>query len=286
MAEILKGKPVADHLDEISLAKSEALREKGIIPLLAVLRVGARDDDISYERGASKKCRKTGVEVRSVVLPEDVEQEEFYRTLDELNNDPKVHGILMFRPLPKHLDNEKARLSINPEKDVDGCGNRSLTGVFINKKMGFAPCTAEAAMQILDYYSIELSGKKVVVIGRSLVVGKPLAMLLLNRNATVTVCHSRSINIPAITRDADIIISCTGQMESVNAECVREGQTVIDVGITYNEKKQKLCGDVLFEEVEPIVAAITPVPGGVGSVTTSVLVSHVVEAALRQSENA
>lgn len=286
MAEILKGKPVADHLDEISLAKSEALREKGIIPLLAVLRVGARDDDISYERGASKKCRKTGVEVRSVVLPEDVEQEEFYRTLDELNNDPKVHGILMFRPLPKHLDNEKARLSINSEKDVDGCGNRSLTGVFINKKMGFAPCTAEAAMQILDYYGIELSGKKVVVIGRSLVVGKPLSMLLLNRNATVTVCHSRSINIPAITRDADIIISCTGQMESVNAECVREGQTVIDVGITYNEKKQKLCGDVLFEEVEPIVAAITPVPGGVGSVTTSVLVSHVVEAALRQSENA
>ena len=286
MADILKGKPVADHLDEISLAKSEALREKGIIPLLAILRVGARDDDISYERGASKKCRKTGVEVRSVVLPEDVEQEEFYRTLDELNNDPKVHGILMFRPLPKHLDNEKARLSINPEKDVDGCGNRSLTGVFINKKMGFAPCTAEAAMQILDYYSIELSGKMVVVIGRSLVVGKPLAMLLLNRNATVTVCHSRSINIPEISRDADIIISCTGQMESVNAECVREGQTVIDVGITYNEKKQKLCGDVLFEEVEPIVAAITPVPGGVGSVTTSVLVSHVVEAALRQNENA
>ena len=281
MAEILKGKPVADHLDEISLAKAEALREKGIIPLLAVLRVGARDDDISYERGASKKCRKTGVEVRSVVLPEDVEQDEFYRTLDELNNDPKVHGVLMFRPLPKHLDNERARLSINPDKDVDGCGNRSLTGVFINKKMGFAPCTAEAAMQILDYYGIELSGKRVVVIGRSLVVGKPLAMLLLNRNATVTVCHSRSVNIPEITKEADIIICCTGVMESVNAEYVREGQTVIDVGITYNEKKQKLCGDVLFEEVEPIVERITPVPGGVGSVTTSVLVSHVIEAAER-----
>ncbi|MBQ3375869.1 MAG: bifunctional 5,10-methylenetetrahydrofolate dehydrogenase/5,10-methenyltetrahydrofolate cyclohydrolase [Erysipelotrichaceae bacterium] len=282
MAEILKGKPVADHLDDISLSKSEALKEKGIIPLLAVLRVGARDDDISYERGASKKCRKTGVEVRSVVLPEDVEQEEFYRTLDELNNDPLVHGILMFRPLPKYLDNEKARLSINPDKDVDGCGNRSLTGVFINKKMGFAPCTAEAAMQILDYYGIELSGKRVVVIGRSLVVGKPLAMLLLNRNATVTICHSKSVNIPEITKEADIIICCTGQMESVNAEYVREGQTVIDVGITYNEKKQKLCGDVLFEEVEPIVERITPVPGGVGSVTTSVLVSHVIEAAERQ----
>ena len=282
MAEILKGKPVADHLDDISLSKSEALKEKGIIPLLAVLRVGARDDDISYERGASKKCRKTGVEVRSVVLPEDVEQEEFYRTLDELNNYPLVHGILMFRPLPKYLDNEKARLSINPDKDVDGCGNRSLTGVFINKKMGFAPCTAEAAMQILDYYGIELSGKRVVVIGRSLVVGKPLAMLLLNRNATVTICHSKSVNIPEITKEADIIICCTGQMESVNAEYVREGQTVIDVGITYNEKKQKLCGDVLFEEVEPIVERITPVPGGVGSVTTSVLVSHVIEAAERQ----
>ena len=285
MAEILRGKEVADHLDEISRKKAAALKERGVTPLLAILRVGYRDSDTSYERGAMKRCRKVGVEVRSIVLPEDVDKDEFYRILEELNNDPAVHGILMFRPLPRDLDNEKARQSINPDKDVDGCGNRSLGGIFINKKMGYAPCTAEAAIQLLDYYGIEIAGKKVTIIGRSLVVGKPLAMLLLNRNATVTVCHSRSVDIPSITKDADIIISCTGQMESVNAEYVREGQTVIDIGISYNNKKQKLCGDVLFEEVEPIVGAITPVPGGAGSVTTSVLVSHVIQAAEEAFKN-
>ena len=279
MAELLKGKPVADALNKKSREKAEQLKNQGITPVLAILRVGERSDDISYEKGALKRCRQTGVEVRSVVLPEDVSKEEFYDTLDKLNNDDSVHGILMFRPLPQHLDNEKARNYIKAEKDVDGCTDGSLTGVFTNKAVGFAPCTPQAALEILDYYGIDVKGRNVTVIGRSLVVGKPLAMLLLNRNATVTICHSRSQDIPSFTRKADIVITATGQMESINAAYLTEGQTVIDVGICWNEAKGKLCGDCLFEEAEPVVKNITPVPGGVGSVTTSVLVSHVVEAA-------
>ena len=283
MAEILKGKPVAVSLDEQTAAEVRELKEKGINTTLAILRVGERDDDVSYERGAMKKCRNVGIDVKSVVLPRDVSYEEFYKTLDELNKDPEVHGILMFRPLPKYLDNEKARNSIAPAKDVDGCTDMSLSGVFIKKNVGFTPCTPQAVMETLKYYGIDVTGKKVAVIGRSLVVGKPLAMLLMNANATVTVCHTRTVDVPSISREADIVVCCTGQMESVNAEYVREGQTVIDVGISYNDVKQKLCGDVLFDEAEPIVERITPVPGGIGSVTTSVLINHVVRAAQNQT---
>ncbi|MBQ6654587.1 MAG: bifunctional 5,10-methylenetetrahydrofolate dehydrogenase/5,10-methenyltetrahydrofolate cyclohydrolase [Erysipelotrichaceae bacterium] len=282
MAEILKGKPVADALDEVTAETVRKLKEKGMVPVLAILRVGERSDDVSYERGALKKCKKVGVKVRSVVLPADVEQDKFYQLLDELNNDDSVHGILLLRPLPWQLDNEKARNYLRADKDVDGCTDGSLTGIFVNKKIGFAPCTAQAVMETLKHYGIDVAGKKVAVIGRSLVVGKPLALLLMNANATVTVCHSKTEDVSAITREADIIVSCSGQLESVTAEYVRAGQTVIDVGIGYNDRKQKLCGDVLYEEVEPLVQAITPVPGGIGSVTTSVLVSHVVQAALRK----
>ena len=282
MAEILKGKPVADALDEVTAETVRKLKEKGMVPVLAILRVGERSDDVSYERGALKKCEKVGVKVRSVVLPADVEQNKFYQLLDELNNDDSVHGILLLRPLPWQLDNEKARNYLRADKDVDGCTDGSLTGIFVNKKIGFAPCTAQAVMETLKHYGIDVAGKKVAVIGRSLVVGKPLALLLMNANATVTVCHSKTEDVSAITREADIIVSCSGQLESVTAEYVRAGQTVIDVSIGYNDRKQKLCGDVLYEEVEPLVQAITPVPGGIGSVTTSVLVSHVVQAALRK----
>ena len=264
MAEILKGRPVAGILDERTAHEVAILKENGIDTTLAILRVGEKGDDIAYEKGAMKKCRNVGIKVRNVVLPEDVSYEEFYRTLDELNSDSEVHGILMFRPLPKYLDNEKARNYIDPVKDVDGCSDSSLGSIFIDKECGFAPCTAEAVMETLKYYNVDVKGKNVAVIGRSLVVGKPLAMLLMNRNATVTVCHTKTKDVPSITRQADIVICCTGRMESINAEYVSEGQTVIDVGIKYNETKQKLCGDVLFEEVEPIVDRITPVPGGIG----------------------
>ena len=281
MAELFKGKPVADALKEKMAADVAALKEKGITPTLAILRVGERDDDLSYERGAMKTCDSVGVAVKNVVLPADVASDTFFDALDDLNNDPEVHGILMFRPLPKHLDGEKARKMLNPDKDVDGCTDYSLAGVFTNTDLGFPPCTAQAAMEILDFYGVECKGKRAAVIGRSLVVGRPAAMMLMHKNATPTICHTRTVDTPSVVREADIVIVCAGQMQAVGKEYFREGQIVIDVGIHYNEETQKLCGDVRFDEAEPIVAAISPVPGGVGSVTTCVLVSHVVEAAKR-----
>jgi len=279
MAEILKGAPVAAALNEKMIADVEQLKSGGVEPALAILRVGAREDDLSYERGAMKRCETVGVKVKNVILPEDVESETFFNTLEELNNDPAVHGILMFRPLPDHIDGEKARQMLNPAKDVDGCTDGSLAGVFTNTKVGFAPCTAQAAMEILDFYGIDPAGKRAAVIGRSLVVGRPVSMMLMHRNATVTTCHTKTVDMPSITKEADILIVCAGKMESIGAEYIKEGQVVIDVGIGWNEEKGKLCGDVKFEEAEPVAGAITPVPGGVGAVTTSILISHVVEAA-------
>ena len=281
MAEVLKGMPVAKAISEELKARSEALQAKGVTPTLAIFRVGERDDDLSYERGAMKRAEQTGVAVKNVVLPADVDSETFIKALDDLNHDKTVHGILMFRPLPKQLDGEKARQMLAPEKDVDGCTDGSLAGVFANAKVGFPPCTAQAAMEILKFYGIDPKGKKAAVIGRSLVIGRPVAMMLMHANATVTICHTRTVDVPSITKEADIVIAASGQMESVGAEYVSAGQTVIDVGIGWNEAKGKLCGDVKFEEAEPVVAAITPVPGGVGSVTTAVLCKHVIEAAER-----
>ena len=281
MAKILKGNEVAKAINEKTIRQAAELKEAGVTPTLAILRVGERADDISYERGAVKRCESTGVAVRQVVLPADIGQEAFDRELRALNEDPQVHGILMFRPLPQHLDNERARRMLAPQKDVDGCTDGSLAGVFTNTALGFCPCTAQAAMEILDYYQIDCKGKNAVVIGRSLVVGRPAAMLLMHKNATPTICHTKTENMPEIVRNADIVIVCAGRMESIGGSYFREGQTVIDVGIGWNEEKGKLCGDVDFDAAEPLVDAITPVPGGVGAVTTSVLVSHVTEAALR-----
>lgn len=283
MAKLLKGKEVVDALNIKMANQVENLKTKGVNPTLAILRVGERADDLSYERGAIKRCEQVGVTVRVVALPEDVSEEAFFEKLNELNEDDSVHGILMFRPLPKHIDGEKARNMLKAEKDVDGCTDLSLAGVFTNTNLGFAPCTAEAAMEILKYYDIALSGKKVAVIGRSLVIGRPVAMMLMHENATVTICHTRTVDVPSITKDADIVVVASGQMESVGKEFLKEGQTVIDVGISWNDEKGKLCGDVKFDEVESIVEAITPVPGGVGGVTTSILVKHVVEAAAKKT---
>lgn len=284
MAEIWKGAPVAAALSETVAAEAAELTAKGVLPTLAIFRVGERDDDLAYERGAMKRCEKVGVRVKNVVLPADVDSDTFFRTLEALNTDPEVHGILMFRPLPKQLDGEKARRMLAPEKDVDGCTDGSLAGVFTNTALGFPPCTAQAAMEMLRYYGVDPKGKRVAVIGRSLVIGRPVAMMLMHANATVTVCHTRTVDVPAVTREADIVVAASGQMESVGENYLRPGQIVIDVGIGWNEAKQKLCGDVRAEEAEPIAAALTPVPGGVGSVTSAVLCKHVVEAAKRRIE--
>ena len=281
MAELLKGAPVAEALTEKMKADVEELQAKGVQPVLAILRVGERPDDISYERGAMKRAEKACVAVKNVLLPANVNQEEFDRTLISLNEDPSVHGILMFRPLPKQLDHEKARRMLAPEKDVDGCTDGSLAGVFTNTRTGFPPCTAQAAMEILHYYGIDIQGKKAAVIGRSLVIGRPVAMMLMHENATVVNCHTRTKDVPSITKEADILIAAAGVLRSVNAGFVNPDQVVIDVGINWDEEKQGIAGDVDFDSVEPVVKALTPVPGGVGTVTTCVLISHVIEAAKR-----
>ena len=227
--------------------------------------------------------------VEKFLLPEDVTKEELLKVIDGINANDKIHGVLMFRPLPRHLkaDQDAICNRLDPRKDVDGMTDLSNAGVFMGKKLGFAPCTPAACMEILDHYGIDCTGKKVTVIGRSLVVGKPAAMMLMGKNATVTVCHTRTKDVPAEARDADIIISAAGVLKSLTKDYVRPGQIVVDVSINWDEEKPNarggkgaIAGDV-FEEVEPVVDAITPVPGGVGAVTTSVLIGHVVEAAQR-----
>lgn len=281
MAQIMKGAPVAAALTEKLRAQTEELRAEGVEPTLAILRVGERPDDIAYERSAMKRSEKVGITVRNVILPADVSQDDFDRTLVELNGDPAVHGILMMRPLPDHLDNERARQMLAPEKDIDGCTDGSLAGVFTNSGIGFPPCTAQAAMEILHYYGIDPRGRKAAVIGRSLVVGRPLGMMLMHENATVVNCHTKTVDVPSITRQADILIAAAGVLGSVKPEFTNPDQVIIDVGINWDEEKNGIAGDVVFDEVEPVVKAITPVPGGVGTVTSTILVSHVVEAAKR-----
>ena len=281
MAKILRGKETADAMTARMQQDADRLRAQGTVPTLCTFRVGERPDDLAYERGAAKRAETVGVEVRRVVLPEDVTQEEFDRELTKVNEDDSIHGILLFRPLPKHLDNEKARQMLNPAKDIDGCTDLSLAGVFTNTKTGFPPCTAQAAMEILHHFGVEIKGKKAAVIGRSLVIGRPVAMMLMHENATVVNCHTRTVDVPSITRNADILIAASGQLHSVTKEYTNPHQVVIDVGINWDEEKGKISGDVAFEEVEPCVQAITPVPGGVGSVTPCVLISHVLEAAKR-----
>lgn len=283
MAELLKGAPVAAALAERTASAVETLKSRNILPTLAILRVGAREDDLSYERGAMKRCAAAGIEVRSVALPAEVTHAEYMRTLESLNRDSTVHGILMLRPLPSQLDEEAARKALAPEKDVDGVTDGSLAGVFTGSGEGFAPCTAQAVLEILDHYGVALKGKTAAVAGRSLVVGRPAAMLLMERGATVIICHSKTADVAAVTKQADIVVAAIGKMRSLGADYFAPGQTVIDVGIHFNEETGKLCGDVRQEEAEPIVSALTPVPGGVGAVTTAVLVSHVAEAALRQN---
>lgn len=282
MARILTGAEVVAALNEATMTETCRLRDSGVTPTLAILRVGARADDISYERGAMKRCDTVGVSVRNVILPEDIGQTALMEQMRTLNEDPGVHGVLILRPLPRHLDGEAVRRALVPGKDVDGITDGSLAGVFTGSALGFSPCTAQAAIEILDHYHIDCAGKRAVVIGRSLVVGRPVAMMLMAKNATVTICHTKTADMRAVTKQADILVVCAGAMETIDASYLTPGQTVIDVGIHWNEEKGKLCGDVRYEEALPLVGAITPVPGGVGTVTTSVLAAHVAEAAKRQ----
>ncbi len=279
MAEIWKGSPVAAAISETLVQDVEELKAKGVEPTLAIVRVGERPDDLAYERGAMKRAEKVGVRVLNEVFPGDIEEEVFFKELIRINHDPEVHGILMFQPLPKHIDGTKARALMDPAKDMDGCTTGSMAGVFTNTPIGYPPCTAQAAMEMLHYHGVEIKGKKAAVIGRSLIIGRPVAMMLMHENATVVNCHTRTVDVPSITREADILIAAAGVLRSVKPEFTNPDQVVIDVGINWDEEAGSIAGDVDFEAVEPVVKAITPVPAGVGSVTTSVLMKHVVAAA-------
>ena len=283
MAELLSGKPVAEALDTKTALLAAELREKGLEPTLAVIRMGERADDVRYEKSLRKRAEKLGIAVRSAVLDAACDAAAVRSAIDEANADPCVHGILLFRPLPARLKPDEAALTerISPEKDIDGMTSLSLAGVFTNRPLGFPPCTAEACIEILKHYHIDIPGRRAAVIGRSLVIGRPAAMLLMHENATVTVCHSKSADVPAITRNAELIITAVGKARTLTADYVSTGQTVIDVSMNYDEQSGKFVGDTDFAAVEPIVSAITPVPGGVGAVTVSVLMSHVVTSALR-----
>lgn len=279
MQELL-GKPVADSINEGLKETIEKLSSNGKTPTLGVVRVGAREDDISYERGLLKKFESMNCNVNVYELAADCTQDELEETINFLNNDSEINGILMFRPLPKTLSEARIKELINPSKDVDSMGTASLAGVFAGDKNAFPPCTAQAVVEILKFYGIELKGKKVTVVGRSLVIGKPVSMLLLSENATVTICHTKTADLKVECKAADIIVACAGVAKMLTSDYVREGQIVIDVGMNVDENG-KLCGDVDFEEVSKIVDAITPVPRGVGSVTTSVLLKHTVLSADR-----
>jgi len=269
----LRGLPVAESI--VSRVKNK-IAEKNFIPKLAVVRVGAREDDISYERGILKRFDAAGAVAEVVVLPEDSAQSALEDTIHKLNSDNTVHGILLFRPLPKNLSLEPIKKIISPAKDVDGMGTINSALVYEGDCNAFAPCTAQAVIELLDFYEIDLAGKRVTIIGRSLVVGKPLAMLHVGRNATVTMCHTKTVDLPAESRSAEILIAAAGVAKMAGENFFAPGQIVVDVGI--NMLDGKLCGDVDFAAAAKIVEAATPVPGGVGTVTTAVLLENTLRA--------
>ncbi|GKZ03811.1 bifunctional protein FolD [Paraclostridium bifermentans] len=282
-SQIIKGKPVADKISEDLKKEVKSLNEMGIKPKLAIVRVGERADDLAYERGALKRCQNIGIETEVVELDENISQDEFIKAIHKLNEDNKVNGILTFRPLPKHLSEDEIKYEISPKKDID-CFNPINTAKIVeNDKTGYPPCTPTAVIEILKHYGINLTGANIVVLGRSMVVGKPLSMLLLNENATVNICHSKTRNLPEIASQADILVAAVGRAKMVKKDYVKDGAIVIDVGVNVDDQGN-LCGDVDMEDVLDKVSMITPVPGGVGAVTTSILATNIVKACKLQNK--
>jgi methylenetetrahydrofolate dehydrogenase (NADP+)/methenyltetrahydrofolate cyclohydrolase len=278
MSVIMKGSEVVAAMKEELLSEVEKLVQNGVVPQLGIVRVGVRPDDLAYERGAMKRMEGAGIRCKVIELPESISQADFEKEFSAVNSNPDIHGILLFRPLPKQLDEESVRNIINPKKDIDCLSPVNMAKVFSGDESGFAPCTAEAVMEVLAHYAIDVKGKRVTVVGRSMVVGKPLSMLLLKKNATVTICHTKTTDLGATCRNAEILIAAAGKASMITADFVSDGTVVVDVGINVNSEG-KLCGDVDFAAVEPKCSYITPVPGGVGTVTSSVLAKHVVRAA-------
>lgn len=275
--EILKGLPVANAINEKLMEQVKSI--EGPLPHLAIIRVGERPDDCSYERGAVKKMDKVGVRCTTYTFDADIDNETFQAEFDKINENPDIDGILMLRPLPKQLDEKQIENKIDPRKDLDGISPLNLAKVYAGDERGYAPCTAEAVIEMLDYAGIDIKGKRVTVVGRSLVIGKPVSMLLMKHNATVTVCHTKTVDMAGTCKNAEILVAAAGSARMIKKEYVADGAVVIDVGINVDDEGN-LCGDVDFDAISDIAAAATPVPGGVGSVTTSVLAKHLVKAAM------
>lgn len=275
--EILKGLPVANAINEKLMEQVKSI--EGPLPHLAIIRVGERPDDCSYERGAVKKMDKVGVRCTTYTFDADIDNETFQAEFDKINENPDIDGILMLRPLPKQLDEKQIENKIDPRKDLDGISPLNLAKVYAGDESGYAPCTAEAVIEMLDYAGIDIKGKRVTVVGRSLVIGKPVSMLLMKRNATVTVCHTKTVDMAGTCKNAEILVAAAGAARMIKKDYVAEGAIVVDVGINVDEEGN-LCGDVDFDAITDIAAIATPVPGGVGSVTTSVLAKHLVKAAM------
>jgi len=274
MALIMKGAPVSESMRGDIIKRADALNEKGVRPCLGIIRVGERPDDLSYERAAAKRMAVMHIEMKVFPFPLNIGQKELEAKFAKISEDASVHSILLFRPLPSHLDDTPLRERIDPFKDTDGMSPVNIAGVFAGKPGSFAPCTPEAVMKTLDYYGIPFSGKQAVIIGRSLVVGKPLAVMMTRRDATVTVCHTKTENLAELVRSADIVVAAAGRAHLVTGNMVKDGASVVDVGINV-DADGKVCGDVDTESVKTKAGAVTPVPGGIGAVTSAVMAEHV-----------
>lgn len=271
----LRGKKVSDEIKEYV---SKELDTLSFVPKLAIVRVGENPDDMSYERGATKKLKSFGLDVASYVFPQDISDEEFKKAFKDINEDDEVTGILLLRPLPRTINEKDIENMIDPKKDLDGISPINIAKVFAGDTSGFSPCTAEAVIEVLKAYDIELTGKRVTVVGRSMVVGKPVSMLLLKENATVTMTHTRTVDLKKTCSDAEIVIAAAGRAKMLNSDYCGQDAVMIDVGINVDENG-KLCGDVDYATLDGKASAATPVPGGVGTVTTAVLAKHLIQAA-------
>lgn len=271
----LRGKKVSDGIKEYVSKELETLT---FVPKLAIVRVGENPDDMSYERGATKKLKSFGLDVASYVFPQDISDEDFKKAFKDINEDDEVTGILLLRPLPHTINEKDIENMIDPKKDLDGISPINIAKVFAGDTTGFSPCTAEAVIEVLKAYDIELTGKRVTVIGRSMVVGKPVSMLLLKENATVTMTHTRTVDLKKTCSDAEIVIAAAGRAKMLNSDYCGQDAVMIDVGINVDENG-KLCGDVDYATLDGKASAATPVPGGIGTITTAVLAKHLIQAA-------
>ena len=273
----LTGKPVVEHLRWNIKARVAKLKERNIVPTILIIRVGNKEDDVFYERSILKNCSLLGIEGRVKELPENISMGELIKIIEDANDDESIHGIMMFRPLPEHLNQKEILEKINPKKDIDGMTPVNLEKIFEGDDSGFSPCTSKAVIEMLKYYDIPLQGANVVVAGRSQVVGKPLAMLLLKENATVTICHSKTKNMSSITSKADVVVAAIGKAKFMNEEYFTESSIVIDVGVN-DDGNGKICGDVDYDNTFGRVKALSPPTGGVGTITTTILLEQAVKA--------